>query len=208
MRVKPHNVSVEKSVVAGCLMMLWATAWAQKTENPSGQTSSQQSQIAPLQRENPASQTGGQIPNQQPSPVQPSGVAPQQTQPFPRLVENTGVPQLQQRSAVSATTAPVTTSAVNPMMPVPAPSAPLGSELRSKIKEDEQHFHEQSAAAKREFDLRQAEERKEFEATSADKGFWERRRLMRQFRADQTKRRQEFNEAQEKKRRTYEWRYP
>jgi hypothetical protein len=86
--------------------------------------------------------------------------------------------------------------------------APLGSDLRGKIKEDGEHFREQDAASQREFELSQAEERKAFETKLEDKGFWERRRLKRQFRAAQALRRKEFNAEQAKKRRMYEWRYP
>jgi hypothetical protein len=97
---------------------------------------------------------------------------------------------------------------VVPLKPMSGQDAPLGSDLRSKIKEDGEHFREQGAAAKREFDLRQAEEKKTFEATLADAGFWEKRRLRREFRAAQAKRLREFSAEQAKKRRTYEWRYP
>jgi hypothetical protein len=95
-----------------------------------------------------------------------------------------------------------------PQNPAAAPAPALGSELRGRIKEDERHFGDKSAEAKRAFERRQAEEYKEFAATLANKGFWERRRLTKEFKAAQAKRRKEFNDEQEAKRRTYEWRYP
>ena len=89
----------------------------------------------------------------------------------------------------------------------PLPPA-LGSDLHGKIKDDEQHFTEKSAAAKREFHLRQLEEKKAFEATPRSVGYWELRRLRRQFLTAQAVSRREFDAEQEKKRRTYQWRFP
>lgn len=106
--------------------------------------------------------------------------------------------------------APSTTTITIPVSPPAqkAPPPPLGSELRNKLKVDEQHFIEKSAAAKLEFDQRELAERKEYDATIAGKGFWERRRLTKEFRAQHAKLRREFNDEQEAKRKTYEWRYP
>ena len=174
-----------RRVATGCLMLLWTAVSAQKTETKAqGQPSSQQPQAPAPQQTPPALQ----------APIQPSPVQPLSFQP----------PQIQPATVVT-TTLSATIPLINPI----APAVPqFGSELRGKIKGDEQHFHEQSVVAKSEFGLRQAEERKGLAATLADKGFWERRRLTQQFHADQAKRRQDFNEEQEKKRRTYEWRYP
>jgi hypothetical protein len=145
------------------------------------------------QQTNQAPQTGGPIQNQQPLPVQ-APVTP--TSP-PTPSASGPVP--------AAVPAPVV---VNPVLVVPAPSPTFSNDLRGRIRGDEEHYYEQKAAAKSEFDLRQATEQRDFEATLAGKGFWESRRLRRQFRAAQAKSRLEFDTEQETKRRTYEWRYP
>lgn len=112
----------------------------------------------------------------------------------------------------SATIHLATIPAVIPVIaPPPAPAAPppvLGAEISGKLKADERHFNEKSASARLDFDLRQAEERKSFEAAPPGSGFWERRGLARAFRAEQKRRRREFLAEQEQKRKTYEWRYP
>lgn len=130
-------------------------------------------------------------------------------------------------------TAPALSAAPAPLTPAPAPApqptvvfassapalspvsilppsegAPLGAGLRGKIKEDKRHYDEKVSTARREFDARQAEERKAYEEAPPGSGFWERRRLAREFRAEQEKRRREFVAEQEEKRKTYEWRYP
>lgn len=102
-----------------------------------------------------------------------------------------------------------TSTALAPILkPIAPPPPPLGSELRGKIREDEKHFNEKSSDARRHFELRQAAELKDFEATLADKGFWERRRLSRAFSAEQAARRREFLKEQAEKRKLYEWRFP
>jgi hypothetical protein len=111
-------------------------------------------------------------------------------------------------STVNITTVPLANPLVTPVPVQPTPPPPLGSELRNKLKVDEAHFIEKSAVAKSDFALRETAEKKEFDTTLGDKGFWERRRLTRAFRAEQAKRRRTFNDEQEAKRRTYEWRYP
>lgn len=165
-----------------CLMLFWAAAVpAQQVGDPAGKPPAQeQPLIAPDQRP---------VAAPQPSP--------------PRL--DTGVPAPQRSPAVATTTVPVTI--LNLPMARPEPAA-LGSELRSRIREQEQHFREKGAEAAREFNLRQAEERKEFAAATAEKGFWERRRLTREFHATQAKQRLAFNKEQEKRRRANEWRFP
>ena len=121
--------------------------------------------------------------------------------------------------ATAASAAPAPTIALVPVSSQPvavgtvvviprAPQPPNGSELRGKIKEDERHYREQAVESRHQFDLRLGEERTDFEATLADRGFWEKRRLLKEQRADQAKRRKAFNDEQERKRRTYEWRYP
>lgn len=92
--------------------------------------------------------------------------------------------------------------------PIDPPPPPLGSELRGKIREDEKHFNEKSSDARRHFELRQADELKDFEATLAAKGFWERRRVSRAFGAEQAAQRREFLKEQAEKRKLYEWRFP
>ncbi|MDD5301790.1 MAG: hypothetical protein PHS14_01670 [Elusimicrobia bacterium] len=182
--IKRHRAGL----ATGCLMLLWTAVAAQQTQTP--QTPAAPGQPAPIPAPPPALPIVPAAPALPVAPVLP--VVPVQPLPVPP-------------AAVSTTTVPGLAPILKPIAP---PPPPLGSELRGKLKEDERHFGEKSAAAKREFDLREAEEKKGFEATLADKGFWERRSLTRAFRADQAKRHREFNDEQETKRRTYEWRYP
>lgn len=163
------------------LLLLGPLAWADTS--PTNQPSPPPLVVAP----------GGSV-----APVTPA--LPVQPQPVPSLP----VPSPAVSPVLS--TAPVSIIATPPV-PKPQPP-PLGSELRGKLKVDEEHFNEKSAAARKDFDLREAEEKKAFEATLADAGFWERRRLTRAFRGEQAKRARLFNDEQEAKRKTYEWRYP
>lgn len=169
------------SVATGCLMLFCAPVWAQQKEQTTDQPSSQQ------------------------PPTQTPGVSPQQTPPFPRLGETTDAPKIPQQPTLAATTAPV--AGLNPVLSIPSPSPALGNDLRIRVREQERHYLEQSAAAKNAFNLRQAEERKEFEATPVE-GLFENRRRTQEFRGAQTKRRVEFNKQQEKKRLASEWRFP
>ena len=155
--------------------------------------------------------TGQSAPAASPASPQPQLAQPTVSQPQAASL-GSHTPPLAPLATLSAqpaapTAAPVSADIGLPS-PTPAQNPPANSDLRSKMKEDEQHFHDKSAAAKSEFELRQTEEKKAFAATLSDKGFWERGRLKRQFRAAQAKRRREFEEEQAKKRRTYEWRYP
>lgn len=170
-----------RGVAAGFLMLLWAPVWAQQTDKPTGQPSAPQPKPAPQQTP-PLWPSNTTVPQPAP-PAQPVPPAP-----------------------IATTTAPVTV--LIPPPPAVQKNPPLGSEQLGKIRENEQHYREQNAAAELEFDARQAQERKEFAATVAGKGFWERRRQTREFRAGQARRRKEFDAEQEKKRLTYEWRYP
>lgn len=117
-------------------------------------------------------------------------------------------PEAEKAAQAPAAVAPTPTVLGYPQNPAVVTPPPLGSDLRGRIKEDEQHYAEKSAAVKREFDQRQAAEYAEFTATLAGKSFWERRRMTKAFKAAQAERRREFNAEQETKRRTYEWRYP
>lgn len=117
-------------------------------------------------------------------------------------------PEAEKAAPAPAAVAPAPAVLGYPQKPDVVTPPPLGSDLRGKIKEDERHYAEKSAAEKREFEERQAAEYAEFTATLAGKSFWERRRLTKAFKAAQAERRREFNAEQETKRRTYEWRYP
>ena len=181
-----------RSVLTGCLILLWTTVSAQQNEKPKPRTPT-----APDQHTGGARETPIPPASAQPAPIRTPQLAPSPFQP----------PQAQP-TTVTGTTEPATIP-VLPPVPSRAPSVPpIGSDLRNKLKEDKQHFGEKSASAKHEFDLRQAEEKKAFEATPRDTGFWETRRLNRQFREAQAKTRREFTAEQETNRRTYEWRYP
>ena len=186
--------------IAGCLIMLCGPIAAEETTpHQPPVVSGQPLLVQPLPPPTP-----------QPLPIPPLLVKPMQGQPVliePMADPRPGTPAIPP-AAVLIATAPVpnTTATI-----VPAPQAPapvLGEELRKKLKADEKHFEDKSAAAQRAFDLRQAEEKKTFESTLLDKGFWKRRRLKRAFRAEQAQRRIEFDNEQNAKRRTYEWRYP
>lgn len=170
---------------AGGLLLLSTGVSALRTETP------------------PAQPAPGQPPPMQQS-APPTFAPPQLAPAFPIITAPANAP-VQQNSPVVSSTIPVTLP-----VPKPAPTAdePLGKELHDRVRENASHFRDQSASAKRAFDLSQTVERREFEATLADKGFWERGRLKREFRAAQNKRRKEFDAEQEKKRKTYEWRYP
>lgn len=174
-----------RNVVVGCLFLLCASAAAQQTENPP--------KPQPAQPVKPPFST--QPPTFAPPPLAPA---------FPTITPPAGA-TAQQNLPVVVSTIPVTLP-----VPKPAPTAeePLGKELHDRVRESASHYRDQSASDKRAFDLSQTVERKEFEATLSDKGFWERGRLKRDFREAQRKRRKEFDAEQEKKRRTYEWRYP
>ncbi|MCR4295501.1 MAG: hypothetical protein NUW21_08200, partial [Elusimicrobia bacterium] len=145
-----------------------------------------------------------------PLPVPPLLVKPMPGQPV--RVEPLPDPRTGARTAPSTTLNIATAPAVVPLIapgPAPAPPPPvLGTEISSKLRADEEHFNDKIKLARREFDLRQAEERKAFEAAPPGAGFWERRRLGRKFRAAQERGRREFVAEQENKRKTYEWRYP
>ena len=117
-------------------------------------------------------------------------------------------PETEKAAEAPAAATPAPAVLGYPQNPAVVTPPPLGSDLRGRIKADEQHYAEKSAAARREFEQRQAAEYAEFSATLADKGFWERRRLTKAFKAAQAERLRAFNAEQEKNRRTYEWRYP
>ncbi|MFI5346067.1 MAG: hypothetical protein ACHQ51_06805 [Elusimicrobiota bacterium] len=80
------------------------------------------------------------------------------------------------------------------------PNTLLGNDLHNKVRYNEARLRAQDAEANRAFDAREAAARNEFEGGLAGKGFWERRRLTREFNGQQAKRRAAFNAEQDQKR--------
>ena len=102
-----------------------------------------------------------------------------------------------------------------PAAPVSAPAAqnqqqpaPANDDLVAKSKSAGKYFQDQAKENRSSFELRQLGERKDFEQTIKSMSFWERRRLTKEFNAEQSKKKKAFNDEQEKKRRMYEWRFP
>jgi len=176
-------------VALGFLMLVRA-APAQQKENPPAQTT----------QDTPVLQSQGPI---TPMPAHPAPFEPPLAQPAAVVPAPVEQPRLQQ-PAVS--TAPATVL-VLPGQPKPV-ERPLGSDLHGRIDAERANFKEKMSSARRDFDARQASEAKEFAAEPRTEGFWEARRLRKKFRAGQALRLKEFNDEQEQKRKTYEWRFP
>lgn len=175
------------ALVAASWLLLLGPAAAQQTEKPQPRT--------PTAPTRPA-----------PKPVEAPAAAPSATIVVTPAATPVAVPA--QESLPPPATAQATTFFATPTQDRVDAPPPLGSELRSKLKEDARHFVEKYAAASIAFDARQAQERKSFEATSKEAGFWEARRQRRALRATQAEQRRAFIAEQDQKRRTYEWRFP
>jgi len=194
---------MKNKIVTGCLMFLWTAVSAAEQAPPAQRTPTAPTRPAPVPAPAPATPVPAPV-TAPPAPVTTPPV-PVTEAPAPMnvpLVAPT-VPLLP--SAFQQTTPPLLNTgtlapSVRPVDP------PLGSELSAKVKEERRRYVETSASAKLEFEARQAEEKKDFDETPRDTGFWETRRLRREFRAAQAKSRLEFNAEQEKKRQTYGWR--
>lgn len=160
-----------------CLLLLGTAASAEQPPQPP---------IAPLQQATPPYQPGSPTVNKTPSLVQPPPAQPVLPPPVPS-------------AAVATASAPVTFP-----LPKPIPEPASGGAPQDPAWRNEQHSREKSTADESVFELRQAVEMREFKATLVGKGFWERRRLTRQFRSAQIQRRKEFDAEQEKKKRASE----
>ena len=105
--------------------------------------------------------------------------------------------EAQSSAPVVTPSGPARPSPVPPTAPAPIVARPAQAS-----------FLERNAVAVVEFSRREALERKTFEASVADKNFWERRRLRKAFRALQSRRRREFVAEQEAERKADRARNP
>lgn len=135
--------------------------------------------------------------------------------PAPERKEQAPQAQAPSRSTESAPVPlPSPTTPFVPVPPFPSPGLapvsgdrPFITDLDGKRRQDEQHFNNQLRERRAAFEQRQKEDAEGHAAFLKGKGFWERRRLSNEFKAEQARKRKAFNAEEDALRKKTEWRF-
>ncbi len=108
-------------------------------------------------------------------------------------------------------------SPTTPLIPVPLVPGPFNNpasavrpfitDLEGNRQQAAQRFNAQMQDRRQTFEQRQKDDAAAFGATLEGKGFFERRRLSSEFKAEQNRKRKAFNEEDDARRKKTEWRF-
>lgn len=180
----------------------------------------------PGSQETPPQFTQPQSPPPPKTPVPVTQQPPTQPQPRPQMPRPLAPPAPVTASPLDPSPLPVPSTSVapaplpsptTPFVPVPLTPGPFNNpasagrpfitDLEGNRQAAEQRFNAQMQERRRTFEQRQKDDEAAFGPTAEGTGFFERRRLWKEFRAEQKRKRKAFNDEEDARRKKTEWRF-